>query len=82
MADRDIGILCANEGEKLSDEIKLFNLYVYKALEVSPCLWETSNLNHRNMDLKENAFRQLSLKFNLSPSGVKRQLHTSSEGQQ
>ena len=57
MADREIGILCANEDEKVSDENKLS---LYEALEAYPCLWERSNLNHKNRErhkLKEIATR-------------------------
>lgn len=73
LSDGEIGILFTNEGEKLSDENKLS---FYKAPEAYPCLWETSNLNHRNRELEENALRELSLKFNLLPNGLKLKLHT------
>lgn len=77
MADRGEEIEVVNEVEFLDQKLSEAQKFdLYRDLQGYRCLWETSNVDYKNRELKEKALEDLSQKFNLTQSFLKRQLHT------
>ena len=77
MADGGEEIEVVNEVEFLDQKLSEAQKFdLYRDLQGYRCLWETSNVDYKNRELKEKALEDLSQKFNLTQSFLKRQLHT------